>query len=292
MIMLQDTKEIQETGERSRKAGMKVMMGVSVAGMILLAWGCSPKPYSSTNKMYRQQSKSLTRQILVQPADPLNDTIRLPAYWVGTTNFNLRKPSFVIIHHTAQNSCPETLKTFTTPRTAVSAHYVICKDGTVHHMLNDYLRAAHAGVSRWGNLIDVNSSSIGIEIDNNGFQPFDSLQINSLLSLLARLKKDYNISTANFIGHGDVAPGRKVDPSYQFPWKKLADHGFGLWYDDVRDSIPAGFNPVQALRIIGYNVKDTTAAIRAFKRHFMQDTTRTLTDTDRSVLYNLERKYM
>ena len=65
--------------------------------------------------------------------------------WVGTTNFSIRRPNFVIIHHTAQDSCEQTLRTFTLPRTSVSAHYVICEDGTVHHMLNDLLRAHHAG---------------------------------------------------------------------------------------------------------------------------------------------------
>ncbi len=194
---------------------MKKIYFVSV--LAILIYACSPKPYGATNKVYRTHSKELAKQLLLQPEDPINDTIKQPQYWVGTTNFNLRKPSFVIIHHTAQNSCDQTLGTFTTPKSAVSAHYVICKDGTVHHMLNDYLRAAHAGVSRWGNLIDINSSSIGIELDNTGFEPFDSLQINSLISLLAKLKKDYGVATANFIGHGDIAPTRKNDPNYRFP---------------------------------------------------------------------------
>lgn len=260
--------------------------------LLLVLDACSPKPYSVTNKVYRKQTKAFAKQLMLQPENPLNDTILQPPYWVGTTNFGIRKPNFVIIHHTAQNSCEQTLKTFTLTRTAVSAHYVICKDGTVHHMLNDYLRAQHAGVSRWGNLIDINSSSIGIELDNNGFEPFDSLQLNSLLSVLARLKKDYNIPTANFIGHGDIAPTRKNDPNFRFPWKKLAEKGFGLWFDENREEVPIGFNPIQALRIVGYDVKDTTAAIRSFKRHFLQDTTRQLNDIDRSVLYNLQKKYM
>ncbi len=262
------------------------------AGVLISIDACSPKPYAVTNKVYRDQSKALSQQLRAEPGVPITDTIKAPAYWVGTTNFNLRKPSFVIIHHTAQNSCEQTLQTFTTPKSAVSAHYVICKDGTLHHMLNDYLRAAHAGVSRWGNLIDINSASIGIELDNNGFEPFDSLQMNSLLSLLAKLKKDYSIPTANFIGHGDIAPTRKNDPNYRFPWKKLAEKGFGLWFDDARDSVPANFNALQALRIVGYNVKDSTAAIRAFKRHFLQDSTsRKINDLDRSILYNLQKKY-
>jgi N-acetylmuramoyl-L-alanine amidase len=260
--------------------------------IFLLVFACSPKPYKETNRSYRDQTKAFAEKLREEPTVLLNDTIKVPDYWVGTTNFGIRKPNFVIIHHTAQNSCVETLNTFTTPKTAVSAHYVICKNGTVHHMLSDYLRAQHAGVSRWGNLIDVNSSSIGIELDNTGFEPFDSLQINSLISLLAKLKKDYTIPTANFIGHGDIAPTRKNDPNYRFPWKKLAEKGFGLWFDDQIDSIPPGFNHIQALRIIGYDVKDTTAAIRSFKRHFLQDTTKRINSLDKAVLYNLQKKYM
>lgn len=260
---------------------------------IIVLFACSRHPYSDTNKSYRQQTKALAKTIQQEPmVKPVSDSVKMPAYWVGTTNFNLRKPSFVIIHHTAQNSCEQTLQTFTLVRTAVSAHYVICKDGTQHHMLHDYLRAWHGGSSKWGNLTDINSASIGIELDNTGFQTFDSLQINSLLSLLASLKKEYGIPAANFIGHGDIAPTRKNDPNYRFPWKKLAEKGFGLWYDDQLEEVPASFNHLQALRIVGYDIKDSTAAIRAFKRHFLQDTTRTLNDRDRSVLYNLHQKYL
>src|SRR4030095_16852175 len=114
---------------------------------------------------------------------PLKDSFATGA-WVGTTNFNLRKPNYVIIHHTAQKSCDQTLKTFTLTRTQVSAHYVICEDGTIHHMLNDYFRAWHAGVGKWGNNSDINSSSIGIELDNDGFEVFSESQINSLMTLL------------------------------------------------------------------------------------------------------------
>ncbi len=261
-----------------------------VAGMI----SCSRNPYAAANQSYKKQTKDFAGKLRETPVETgYTDSVKLPAYWVGTTNFNMRKPSFVIIHHTAQNSCDQTLQTFTLSRTAVSAHYVICKDGTIHHMLNDYLRSWHAGISRWGNLTDINSASVGIELDNNGFQPFDSLQINSLLSLLARLKKEYNIPAANFIGHGDIAPTRKNDPNYRFPWQKLAEKGFGLWFDEVRDTIPAGFNPINALRIIGYDVTDSSAAIRAFKRHFLQDTiARPINDLERSILWNLQKKYM
>jgi len=259
-----------------------------IGGLYFIA-GCSPNPYKSTNKIYRKEAKTLSAELRAQPPA---DSLQPPAHWVGTTNFNLRRPSFVIIHHTAQGACDKTLKSFTMPASKVSAHYVICKDGTVHHMLNDYLRAWQAGVSKWGNMVDINSSSIGIEIDNNGFEPFTDAQVASLLRLLARLKKDYSIPAANFIGHSDIAPGRKVDPNRYFPWQTLASQGFGLWYDTTGLQVPDGFNAVQGLRIIGYNVKDSMAAIGSFKLHFVQqDSTRALTDDERKIIYDLMNKY-
>ena len=126
---------------------------------------CAPKPYAKTNKAHKKQVKQLAAVIM---ETPLKDSFAT-AVWVGTTNFNLRKPNFVIIHHTAQKSCDQTLKTFTLTRTQVSSHYVICKDGTVHHMLNDLLRGHHAGVSKWGNATDLNSSATnGVGCQRNG----------------------------------------------------------------------------------------------------------------------------
>ena len=252
--------------------------------------GCSHNPYRASNKIYKKQTKELGKTIRQEPPNyfPMQDSP-----WIGAVNFDLRKPNFVIIHHTAQTGCPQTLHTFTISQSQVSAHYVICKDGTVHHMLNDYLRAWQAGLSKWGNNTDINSSSIGIELDNNGYEYFTDSQINSLLILLDSLKSKYKIPQENFIGHGDIAPGRKVDPNWRFPWKLLADHGFGEWYDDTsRIVVPPGFDHYQALRIIGYSIKDSLAVVTAFRRHWLQDSVYQVFDSSSDkILYNLSRKY-
>lgn len=253
-------------------------------------YGCKTGKYTGTNKAYKKQVKEFAKVIR---ENPVTDSAGLNyADWVGTTNLSLRKPNFVVIHHTAQNSCEQTLKTFTQTKTPVSAHYVICRDGSVHHMLNDLLRAHHAGVSKWGNTIDLNSSSVGIEIDNNGSEPFTDPQIASLLTLLDRLKKAYTIPTANFIGHADIAPGRKVDPSRYFPWQKLSQQGFGYWYDTTTVKVPVEFNPILALRVIGYDIKNEKNAIQSYKIHFNPaDTTKTIQEADRKILYDLMKKY-
>lgn len=270
--------------------------------------------------MHKKQSKILTKQLNTFPPQQgvPEATLNYGEYWAGTTNFNLRKPNYVIIHHTAQDSTKVTLNTFTVPRTQVSAHYVIGKDGKIFHMLNDYYRAWHGGIGKWGNDTDLNSASLGIELDNNGFEPFSEMQIESLLQLLAVLKEKYKLPAANFIGHSDIAPSRKVDPNIFFPWKKLAEEGFGLWYDESvlledkneklnkKDSLdpkeitlnPGVFtekrpDPKLALRIIGYDTSDLDAAIKAFKLHFIQkDVDAKLSEQDLKILYNLYKKYM
>jgi N-acetylmuramoyl-L-alanine amidase len=263
--------------------------------------GCSYKQYPAVTVtkppiiIYDTVYVKLPPTPIVPPSttNPI-DSLLYDAHTAETPNFNLRKPNFVIIHHTAQNSCEQTFYTFSLQRTQVSAHYVICRDGTLHHLLNDYLRAWHAGVSKWGAITDMNSCSIGIELDNNGKEPFAPQQINTLLTLLDTLKKTYNIPTANFIGHADIAPRRKDDPSVYFPWKLLAQNGFGLWQDSIPPSlnVDSSFNPMEALSIIGYDISDSTAAIVAFKRHFLQDeSSKTLNEWDKKTLFNLYKKY-
>lgn len=271
---------------------MKILTNTASAFLLMvLFYNCNRNPYAATNKQYKKQAKEYAK--LLKQVPPTDSLLQVATQWVGTTNFNMRKPNFVVIHHTAQNSCDQTLKTFTMVKTQVSAHYVICKDGTIHHMLNDYLRAWHGGVAKWGNNTDINSSSIGIEIDNNGFDEFSEPQINSLLLLLSNLKRAYAIPIANFIGHADIAPTRKNDPNVHFPWKRLADSGYGMWWNDTTNVVvPPDFNNLQALRIVGYDVKDSAAAIQAFRRKFeQQEGSSTLSEEDRKILYTLYRKY-
>lgn len=255
--------------------------------------GCAPSPYRFSKKVYRRQLKQEYRQLKNMEPPLLEDSLlTLPSDFIPTVNFNLRKPNYVVIHHTAQNSCEQTYRTFTLQRTQVSAHYVVCKDGTVTQMLNDYLRAWHGGVGKWGSVTDLNSISIGIELDNNGYEPFSPLQINSLLVLLDSLKTKYRIPAANFIGHADIAPTRKQDPNAHFPWKMLASKGFGLWYNNLQDTVPQHFDPMAGLRIIGYDTSHPQATIKAFKLHFVQkDTSARLTEYDKQVLYNLLKVY-
>jgi len=261
---------------------------------LFLLSACSTNKYAATNKIYKEQATVFGNTLKAVP--PVNQIIPVIAldsqFFIGSVNFGIRKPNFIILHHTAQVSTDQTIKTFILKSTGTSAHYVVGRDGKVVHMVNDYLRANHAGVAKWGNETDLNSCSLGIEIDNNGNEPYSDVQINSVIALVETLTKKYNIPAANVIGHSDIAPRRKIDPN-KFPWKKLADRGLGLWYDAVLQIPPPTFDAVAALRIIGYDVSNLPAAITAFKRHFVQtDITPVLKLGDNMILFNLYKKYL
>ena len=271
----------------------KNRLSISVV-LVLLISACSTNKYAATEKIYKEKAKGFSKIILATPPEgQLYDSLNAAnQQWIGSVNFGIRKPNFVIIHHTAQDSLAQTIKTFHSTKAGTSAHYVVSRDGKVVQMVNDYLRSNHAGVSKWGKDTDLNSSSIGIELDNNGTTDiWPDAQINSLIKLLATLKKKYSIPTANFIGHADIAPKRKPDPN-NFPWKKLAVKGFGYWYDDVLQNPPVDFDTTNALKLMGYDTSDLGAAITAFKRHFIQtDLKPKLTPVDILVLYNVYTKY-
>ena len=144
------------------------------------------------------------------------------------------KIKHVIFHYTGMQSEIESLKRLKNPSSKVSCHYLINRKGIVYRMVKDNYIAWHAGKSRWKNQVNLNETSIGIELVNKGheigYQKFSNLQIKSLISLCKILKKKYLIKKENFLGHSDIAPLRKKDPGEKFPWKKLSNYNIGKWY--------------------------------------------------------------
>ncbi|MCL5127565.1 N-acetylmuramoyl-L-alanine amidase [Algibacter sp. L4_22] len=261
--------------------------------IFLLLVSCSKDLYKVSKTAYKKQAKTLGKSLrYIQPDTIHNKTVNV----IESQNFSLRKPNFIVIHHTEQNSCEQTYKTFALKRTQVSSHYVICDDGTITQMLNDLLRGWHAGNSNWGHVSDINSVSLGIELDNDGEEAFSYAQINSLIWLLEDLTKKYKIPKENIIGHADIAPGRKVDPSAFFPWKTLAQSGYGIWYneEELQDlELSDDFNAIRALKLIGYNTTNLESAIYSFKLHFNSEAvSKKLTEKDKKILFLLEKEIL
>lgn len=115
------------------------------------------------------------------------------------------------------------------PAAEVSAHYLIAADGRCWQLVAEAQRAWHAGQGAWGGAGDVNSRSIGIELDNAGGAPFAEAQMIVLEELLEGILARHDIPPRAVLGHADMAPGRKVDPGPLFDWPRLARQGLSVW---------------------------------------------------------------
>ena len=143
-------------------------------------------------------------------------------------NYNSRNNSkiqLIIIHYTALKDITEALSYLCNKEKKVSSHYLISQNGTIYSLVQNKFRAWHAGQSYWQEMTDINSISLGIELDYNPHgknNKFSFKMIFSLKKLLLKLQKKYKINKNNILAHSDVAPFRKKDPGIKFPWKSFS----------------------------------------------------------------------
>jgi N-acetylmuramoyl-L-alanine amidase len=201
-------------------------------------------------------------------------------------------PSLVVLHHTAMATAGDALDRLTDPAAEVSAHYLIHRNGMVMQLVPEDLRAWHAGAGSWGGRGDVNSRSIGIEIDNDGRAPFAAAAIVALEALLAEVMERWSIPPQGVIGHSDMAPGRKGDPGPRFDWRGLALAGLSVWPVAPEPREPdAGDFRAQAIRF-GYPADiDDALRMRAFRLRFRPAATGPLDATDMGLIHDLAWRY-
>ena len=132
---------------------------------------------------------------------------------------------FIIIHYTGMQSIRASIKRLLNPKSKVSCHYLISRDGRLIKMVDDNKIAWHAGKSKWKTYKNLNFFSIGIELSNKGhqfgYQSYPKKQLKRLSKLVFFLKRKYKIKYV--LGHSDVAPMRKKDPGEKFPWFKISE---------------------------------------------------------------------
>lgn len=187
----------------------------------------------------------------------------------------------VVLHYTVADFNLST-KLLAGKNGSVSAHYLVDTDGKIYNLVPETQMSWHAGSSDWGTYANLNPVSIGIEIINpNGNEtPYTDAQVKAILSLCKGIQKRHKIPPANFIGHSDIAPGRKIDPGVLFPWAFLAKHGIGIWaneadkeyartlYFKLYPQITFEENVAVMLKMLGYSVDDFFLSLEAFRRHF------------------------
>jgi N-acetylmuramoyl-L-alanine amidase len=175
------------------------------------------------------------------------------------------RPELVVLHYTEMTSADAALDRLCDPCAQVSAHYLIGRDGTVWQLVDEAQRAWHAGAGMWRRREDVNSRSIGIELDNDGTSPFAAALMRSLETLLPGVLTRWAIPPAGVIAHSDMAPDRKVDPGPRFDWRRLARQGMALWPDVPGDpEVPLA----ASLDRIGYPLVAPDLRLAAFRLRF------------------------
>jgi N-acetylmuramoyl-L-alanine amidase len=201
---------------------------------------------------------------------------------------NGARVEFLVLHYTGMATCEDALERLCDAAAQVSAHYVLDEDGTLYRLVDESLRAWHAGESSWRGETDVNSRSIGIELVNPGhdfgYRDFPQAQMDALIVLANDIVARHQIAPVNIVGHSDVAPLRKKDPGEKFDWRALARAGLGIWPHrpaSLADTGPYGDERVMLseaqtlLKKIGYGIEPTgradeitTAVLSAFQRRY------------------------
>ncbi|NEY90913.1 N-acetylmuramoyl-L-alanine amidase [Tabrizicola oligotrophica] len=172
-------------------------------------------------------------------------------------------PSLVVIHYTAI-SCDAARARLCDPAAEVSAHWLISETGTAEALVDERHRAWHAGAGGWAGLDDINSHSIGIELANDGSQPFAEPQMVALETLLAAIMARWAIPAQRVIGHSDMALARKSDPGPHFDWHRLARQGLAVWPEPGRADAPLA----ESLTAFGYPEAPPDVRLAAFRLRF------------------------
>ena len=200
------------------------------------------------------------------------------------------RPSILILHYTGVASTAKAIDWLSRPDSRVSCHYVIDEAGGITQMVAEAARAWHAGEASWAGETDINSASIGIEIQNPGhefgYPDFPEPQLLAIEALARDILTRHAIRPERVLAHSDVAPRRKIDPGEKFPWGRLAAAGVGHWVEpaplvEAEPGIGVGaagpqFAELQGLlRDYGYAIEPTGLVdgatefvVKAFQRHF------------------------
>ncbi len=206
----------------------------------------------------------------------------------------------VVIHYTAMTTARAAADTLCNPDTEVSAHYLIAEDGEVLSLVPEAQRAWHAGAGAWGQVTDVNSRSIGIELANTGYTPFAAPQMDALTELLQGIKARWDIRPERIIGHSDMAPGRKIDPGARFDWRRLALEELSVWPSSVAGAPSSQEDPQEAddarfvalMAAFGYTATpDPAVLLKSFRMRFRPRYNGPLDATDMAMITDLAGRF-
>ena len=123
------------------------------------------------------------------------------------------KPEAVVLHH-SDGSYRGGVAWIADPKSKVSYHVLIARDGRRTVFANDTDRCWHAGVSSWQGRRDLNSWSLGVAWEGNTYDyPLGDEAMASAIEYLVPRMKKWGINMNMVLTHQQVAPTRKTDIS-------------------------------------------------------------------------------
>ena len=268
---------------------------LTVIGLLFLMVACSSteevKSSGSREKIYRTSTNQTTVR-------------NIGKFQVDSSTYISRgkeeRIKFIILHYTALDNVGS-IRELTG---GVSAHFLVLDedDNKIYSLVPLEQRAWHAGVSAFRGRTNINDTSVGIEIVNDGiakeyrsdpnpYHPYNHyvdykpIQIEKVAQIIKYVAEKYNIPARNIVAHSDIAPSRKKDPGAKFPWKELYDkYNIGAWYDEADKQEfmdEEKFNATSIreikdeLRKYGYEInrfdewdKESKDVVYAFQLHF------------------------
>lgn len=166
-------------------------------------------------------------------------------------------PELTVLHWTAGISARPALNWFRNPKSKVSAHFVIDRQGRITQCVSTDRRSYHAGRSSWRGRKSCNGFSIGIELVNPGpvtkidadtvrlrnkklhkkedfmdagepflyeendktYLRYTNKQMAALREVMMAITRKYEI--LDVAGHQDIAPKRKIDPGPELSYERI-----------------------------------------------------------------------
>ncbi|MEJ6455307.1 N-acetylmuramoyl-L-alanine amidase [Fusobacterium nucleatum] len=292
---------------------------LTVIGLLFLMVACSSteevKSSGSREKIYRTSTNQTTVR-------------NIGKFQVDSSTYISRgkeeRIKFIILHYTALDNVGS-IRELTG---GVSAHFLVLDedDNKIYSLVPLEQRAWHAGVSAFRGRTNINDTSVGIEIVNDGiakeyrsdpnpYHPYDHyvdykpIQIEKVAQIIKYVAEKYNIPARNIVAHSDIAPSRKKDPGAKFPWKELYDkYNIGAWYDEADKQKFMDEEKFKAtsireikdeLRKYGYEInrldewdKESKDVVYAFQLHFNPKNTTGEMDLETfAILKALNKKY-
>lgn len=125
----------------------------------------------------------------------------------------------VVLHADASVHAEGSVSWIQSPKSKVSYHALVDRDGTIYVFVPTERRAWHAGVSSFDGRPNCNDYAIGLSFANrnDGREEYTAKQYQAGALLVAEWMRRYPAITLDRITtHAAVSPGRKTDPGPRF----------------------------------------------------------------------------